>query len=439
MMIYRANILFTPTPEAFCVLERGYIVVAEDGTIEGVYRGRDARVPSECEILPEAYAGAEVRDFGEALLIPAMNDLHVHAPQYRNMGIAMDMELLPWLNTYTFPEEERYADLAYADYMYRRFVHNLWLHGTMRAAVFATTHADATCLLADLFAEAGMGAFIGLVGMDRNCPEALANRPETAIRDMERLEAHVAGYERVKPIVTPRFIPACTPMMLRALGDFAARHHLPVQSHLSENRSEIQWVRELEPQATCYGDAYRRYGLFGQTPTLMAHCCYTEGEELRLMRENQVYAVHCPTSNCNLGSGIAPVRRFLQEGVPVALGTDISGGHHLSLFRVMQYAVEMSKLRYAQTQGEEPFLKLSEVFYLATKGGGSFFGKVGSFEKGYAFDALVIEDGALSALPKEATPYDLKQRLERFVYLGDDRHITQRFCQGKEIKLTINN
>lgn len=422
MAIYRANILFTPTPEAFCVLERGYVVVAEDGTIEGVY-----------ETLSEAYMGADVRDFGEALLIPAMNDLHVHAPQYRNMGIAMDMELLPWLNTYTFPEEERYADLAYADYMYRRFVHDLWLHGTMRAAVFATTHADATCLLADLFAEAGMGAYIGLVGMDRNCPAALANNPETAIRDMERLAAHVAGYERVKPIVTPRFIPACTPMMLQALGDFAARHHLPVQSHLSENRSEIQWVRELEPEATCYGDAYRRYGLFGQTVTLMAHCCYTEGEELRLMRENQVYAVHCPTSNCNLGSGIAPVRRFLQEGVPVALGTDISGGHHLSLFRVMQYAVEMSKLRYAQTQGKEPFLKLSEVFYLATKGGSSFFGKVGSFEKDYAFDALVIDDTALSALPTEATPYDLKQRLERFVYLGDDRQIKHRFCQGKEI------
>ena len=449
-MIYRGNILFTPTPEAFCVLERGYIVVAEDGTIEGVYRGRDARVPSEFEALPEAYAGAEVRDFGEALLIPAMNDLHVHAPQYRNMGIAMDMELLPWLNTYTFPEEERYADLAYADHMYRRFVHDLWLHGTMRAAVFATTHADATCLLADLFAEAGMGAYIGLVGMDRNCPAALANNPEKAIRDMERLTAHVAGYARVKPIVTPRFIPACTPAMLQALGDFAARYHLPVQSHLSENRSEIQWVRELEPEATCYGDAYRRYGLFGETlsagetptspvPTLMAHCCYTEGEELRLMRGNQVYAVHCPTSNCNLGSGIAPVRRFLQEGVPIALGSDISGGHHLSMFRVMQYTVEMSKLRYAQTQGEEPFLKLSEVFYLATKGGGSFFGKVGSFEKGYAFDALVIDDTALSALPKEATPYDLKQRLERFVYLGDDRQITYRFCQGKEIKLTINN
>ena len=160
------------------------------------------------------------------------------------------------------------------------------------------------------------------------------------------------------------------------------------------------------------------------------------------MRDNQVYAVHCPTSNCNLGTAIATVRRFMQEGVPVALGSDISGGHHLSLFRVMHYAVEMSKLRYAQTQGKEPFLKLSEAFYLATKGGGSFFGKVGAFEKGYAFDALVIDDAkGLYKSPMKGDvdipPYDLKQRLERFVYLGDDRHITHRFCQGKEIEINI--
>lgn len=432
MKIYRANILFTPTPEAFCVLERGYIVVADDGKIEGVYCGREACVPDDFDPLPEQYAGAEVRDFGDALLIPAMNDLHVHAPQYRNMGIAMDMELLPWLNTYTFPEEERYADLAYADYMYRRFVHDLWLQGTMRAAVFATIHLPTTCHLASLFREAGMGAYIGLVGMDRNCPEKLRNTPAQVVEGMQQLLNEAT--EMVQPIITPRFVPACSPAMLQALGDFAVAHHLPVQSHLSENRSEIAWVRELEPQASCYGDAYHRYGLFGKTPTLMAHCCYTEGEELRLMRENRVYAVHCPTSNCNLGSGIAPVRLFLQEDVPVALGSDISGGHHLSIFRVIQYAVEMSKLRYAQTQGEEPFLKLSEAFYLATKGGGSFFGKVGSFEKGYAFDALVIDDVGLNIFPSLATPYTIIHRLERYIYLGDDRQIVCRFCQGNKIE-----
>jgi guanine deaminase len=150
------------------------------------------------------------------------------------------------------------------------------------------------------------------------------------------------------------------------------------------------------------------------------------------MREQNVYAVHCPTSNCNLASGIAPVRKLLQQGVNVALGSDIAGGHHLSMFRVMQYAVQMSKLQYTASDGKYPFLTLSEVFHMATKIGGSLFGKVGSFEKGYAFDALVIDDLCLS--PHHLITSSPIERLERFVYLGDDRHIQHRFCQGNEIK-----
>lgn len=424
MNIYRANILFTPQPDAFRVVERGYIVVAEDGLIEGVY-----------ETLPPQYVSLPVVDYDDALLIPAMNDLHTHAPQYHNMGIAMDMELLPWLNTYTFPEESRYSDIHYAEYMYRRFVHDLWQNGTMRAAIFASIHLPATCLLADLFHTVGMGAYVGLVGMDRNGPDNLSNTAKEAVRDTLNLLEHTQSYPLVNPIVTPRFVPSCSPDMLRKLGELAHQYNLPVQSHLSENRSEIAWVKELEPQSTCYGDAYRRYGLFGQQPTLMAHCCYTDGEEMRLMRENNVFVVHCPISNCNLGSGIAPIRTFLEEDVPVALGTDVSGGHHLSMFRVLQYTMQMSKLQYARSEGKMPFLTLAEAFYLATKSGGSFFGKVGSFEPGYAFDALVIDDNRLNA--SDATlgikPYDLLHRLERYIYLGDDRQLAHRFCQGIEI------
>jgi guanine deaminase len=162
----------------------------------------------------------------------------------------------------------------------------------------------------------------------------------------------------------------------------------------------------------------------------MAHCCYTEGEELQLMRDNDVCVVHCPTSNCNLASGIAPIRQFLQTGLRVALGSDVAAGHHLSIFRVMQYAVQMSKLQYALSDGKYPFLTLSEVFHMATKQGGSFFGKVGSFEVGYAFDALVIDDSDINGMFPQM---NCQQRLERFIYLGDDRHIQHRFCQGKEI------
>ena len=421
MKIYKANILHTPSPECFEVYRDGYIVVDDGGIIQGVH-----------DTLPADMEGMPIVDFGNRLLIPAMNDMHVHAPQYANMGVAMDMELIPWLNTYTFPEEEKFSNEEYAQTVYRAFVAELCRQGTMRAAVFATTHLPATLCLAKTFDEAGMGALIGLIGMDRHSPESLTNTAQDWKADMQQLMQSLTNKALVQPIITPRFIPSCTPDMLQRMGEMAAQYDLPVQSHLSENKQEIAWVQQLEPQSTCYGDAYYRYGLFGQTPTLMAHCCYTEGKELQLMRDHDVCVVHCPTSNCNLASGIAPIRQFLQAGLRVALGSDVAAGHHLSIFRVMQYAVQMSKLQYALSDGKYPFLTLSEVFHMATKQGGSFFGKVGSFEVGYAFDALVIDDSDINGMCPQM---NCQQRLERFIYLGDDRHITHRFCQGKEISL----
>lgn len=420
MKLYRANILYTPTPEKFEILEHGYIAVTDEGIIEGCYNSR-----------PDHLGDAVLVDYGDQLLIPGMNDLHVHAPQYRNMGIAMDLELLPWLNTYTFPEEKKFSDTAYAEKIYRRFVHELWMQGTMRSAIFATIHPEATMLLARLLKEAGLGGYVGLVGMNRNCPDYLCNSTEDAIQDTKKLINFLqrdGNDALVKPIITPRFVPSCTDKMLEAFGKLAIEHNLPVQSHLSENIREIAWVKELQPTAENYGDAYYRYGLFGQTPTLMAHCCYTEGRELELMVKQGVYAVHCPTSNSNLASGMAHVRTLLNNNVKVALGTDVSGGNNLSILRVIQYAIQVSKLRYAETKGEMPFLTLSEAFYLATKSGGSFFGKVGSFEKGYEFDALVVDDGYLNY-----DNYPLLNRIERYIYLGDDRDIKHKFCRGKEL------
>lgn len=416
MTLYRANILYTPTPNAFEIVIHGYVAVDDQGVIEGVYQTK-----------PRRLSGCPVVDYGDMLMIPAMNDMHVHAPQYRNMGLAMDLELLPWLNTYTFPEERKFADTAYAERIYSRFVHELWMQGTMRAAVFATVHPEATTLLAKLFRKAGMGAYIGLVGMDRNCPDFLCNSVHDVVEGTRRL--HAEDDTLVRTIVTPRFVPSCTDEMQAALGELAMRTGMPVQSHLSENVSEIAWVGELEPESESYGDAYYRHGLFGQTPTLMAHCCYTAGKELELMQRQHVYAVHCPTSNSNLASGMAPVRTLMNAGVPVCLGTDISGGNNASILRIIQYAIQVSKLVYAESKGKTPFLTLSEAFYLATKSGGSFFGKVGSFEPGYEFDALVIDDAYLNF-----DHYPLLNRIERFIYLGDDRDIKVRFCCGKEIK-----
>lgn len=416
--IYKANILFTKEKSRFEILENGYIAVDDNGCVIGVAKDL-ASIDGE---------GAEIIDFGDRLLIPAMNDLHVHAPQYRNQGIAMDLELLPWLENYTFPEEMKYADTAYAERMYRRFVRDLWRFGTMRSCVFATIHTESTRLLMNIFEEAGMGALVGKVGMNRNCPEGLSESVESYIEGMEALMKE-KGKSLVGTIITPRFVPTCTPEMLRACGDLAAKYHLPVQSHLSENKDEIAWVAELEPESTCYGDAYNRYGLFGQTPTIMAHCVWSEGKEVELMKRNNVMVAHCPTSNFNVASGMAPIRRFLNEGLRVGLGSDISGGHDLSIFRMMVYAIQVSKMHYQQDHNL-PFLTLSEAFWMATKSAGTFFGRVGSFEPGYEFDALVIDDSDLNH-----DNYTLLERIERYIYLGDDRQIVHRFCRGKEVVL----
>ena len=398
--IYRANILFTKERTHFEVIERGYVVVDDSG-----------RVVEVTEHLSEEHEGVEVVDYGDRLLIPAMNDLHVHAPQYRNQGIAMDLELLPWLQNYTFPEEMKYCDTKYAERMYRRFVHDMWRFGTMRACLFATIHKESTLLLMNIFKETGMGALVGKVAMNRNCPEGLTETVDDMVQGYEELIKECGEDSLVRPIITPRFVPSCTPEMLRACGELAAKYQLPVQSHLSENKDEIAWVKELEPESTCYGDAYDRYGLFGQTPTVMAHCVWSDGEELELIKRRGVVVAHCPTSNFNVASGMAPIRKFLDEGVKVGLGSDISGGHDLSIFRMMVYAIQVSKMHYQQNHNV-PFLSLSEVFWIATKSAGSFFGRVGSFEPGYEFDALVIDDSDLNH-----DNYTLLERLERYIYL----------------------
>lgn len=417
MKLYKANIIFTREKDHFEVLEHGYV---------GVEGGRVVRVATSAEAFGDEVE--EVIDYGDRLLIPAMNDMHVHAPQYRNQAISMDLELLPWLMNYTFPEEAKFSDTRYAKRMYSRFVRDLWRFGTMRSAVFATIHLESTRLLMRLFRDAGMGALVGKVDMDRNAIDALHESVDEAVAKNEALIAEWNDPNGlVRPIITPRFIPSCTPLMLRACGKLAKKYGLPVQSHLSENPSEIAWVQELEPESRNYGDAYDRYGLFGQTPTIMAHCVHTPDDELDLMTRRNVMVAHCPTSNLNVSSGMAPIRSFLNRGVKVGLGSDISGGHDLSIMRMMVYAIQVSKMYYRRDPGQR-FLTLSEAFWIATKSAGSFFGRVGSFEPGYEFDALVIDDSDLNH-----DNYSLLHRLERFIYLGDDRNIAVRFCRGQQI------
>lgn len=418
--VLKGSICYSEADRSLKTMEQGYLV-CQDGKSAGVYKE-----------LPVQYADYPLQDWGDMLIIPGLVDLHIHAPQFAFRGLGMDLELLDWLNTNTFPEEAKYADLEYAKKAYGIFAEAMKKSATTRACIFGTIHRPATELLMDLMEETGLKTMIGKVNMDRNSPDYLREQgaKESEQETLCWLEETGSKYENVKPILTPRFIPSCTDDLMERLGRLQKEYGLPVQSHLSENQGEVTWVKELCPASEFYGDAYDQFGLFGGNgKTVMAHCVSSSEEEIELIKERGVYIAHCPQSNTNLSSGIAPVRTYLDRELNVGLGTDVAGGSGESIFRAMADAIQVSKLRWRLKDERLKPLTVEEAFYLGTLGGGSFFGQVGSFLEGYEFDALILDD---SGLPHPQA-LNLKERLERFIYLSDDRHLKGKYIGGNRI------
>ena len=389
--------------------------------------------------LPEEYSALPLYDYGDALIFPGMVDLHVHAPQYAFRGMCMDLELMEWLGRYTFPEEEKYEDLEYARTAYGIFVDALKNGATTRSCIFATRHRYATELLMELMEESGLVSYVGKVNMDREASEALTEDSAdiSAYTTFGWINAVKDKFENTKPILTPRFIPCCTDKLMEELREIQMAYGIPVQSHLSESKGEIDFVKFLRPDNPFYGDSYNEYDLFGKNDdintdvkTVMAHCVWSTDEEVELMRKNGVFVAHCPASNMNLTSGIAPIRKYLDLGLNIGLGSDVAGGHSDSIFRAITDTIQVSKMYFRMVDEAYRPLVFSEAFYLATKGGGAFFGKVGSFEEGYEFDAVVMDD---SVLPHPQS-LNLAERMERAVYLGlDEKNITAKFVAGRKI------
>lgn len=421
MTIIKGHICYSTDKDTLHTVENGYLA-CERGKVKRVY-----------ESLPEEFEGIPIEDYGDRLIIPGLVDLHMHAPQYAFRGLGMDMELLDWLEAHTFPEEAKYKDLAYAREAYTYFVEDLKGGATTRACIFGTVHKEATTLLMELLEDAGIGAMVGKVNMDRNSPEYLCEESAeaSALATVEWLEGIKDRFTLVKPILTPRFIPTCSDALMERLKDIQKQYKLPMQSHLSENQGEIAWVQELCPDTRFYGEAYAKFGMFGgDCPTVMAHCVSSNEAELALMKKNNVFIAHCPQSNENLSSGIAPVRKFLDMGIPTGLGCDVAGGHVTSIFRAMADAIQVSKLRWRLVDDTLKPLTVEEAFYMATMGGGAFFGKIGSFLEGYEFDAVVLDDTNLPH-PQKLT---VKERLERIVYFSDDRNIYDKYVSGVRTK-----
>lgn len=419
--IIHGDICYSRDKNTLVTHEGGYLV-CEHGFSQGVF-----------DAIPDEYANLKIHDYSGMLVMPGMVDLHIHAPQYAYRGLGMDRELLDWLNTYAFPEESKYGDLSYADKAYTIFTDAIKKSATTRLVIFGTLHREATELLMDQLEESGVVSFVGKVNMDRNAPDNLREASAKAsLADTERfIKETQHKYNNTAPIITPRFTPSCSDELMQGLGELSKRYGVRVQSHLSENPGEVAWVRELCPWAENYGEAYNRFGLFGKPEkTVMAHCVYSDDNEIARMKENGVFIAHCPASNTNVASGIAPMRQYLDLDMNLGLGSDVAGGHSESLFTAMVDALQASRLYWRLVDQRQKPLNVTEVFYLATKGGGAFFGKVGSFEEGYECDAVILDDSLLPHPQK----LSLQERLERAIYLGGDvKAMKAKVCRGKVI------
>ena len=418
--ILKGDICFSKNKDEIKNIHDGYVVCV-DGISQGAYKK-----------LPEEYKDLELIDYSGKLILPGLVDLHVHAPQFSYRGLGMDLELIDWLNTYTFPQEAKYDDINYARKMYQRFVDDVKKGPNTRSVVFATLHVESTIELMDIFEQSKMVSYIGKVNMDRNGSENLQEESanQSAKDTIRWIESIQDRYERTFPIVTPRFTPSCSDDLMRQLSIIRKKYNLKVQSHLSENQGEIKWVSELCPYTQFYGQAYSKFNMFGgDCPTVMAHCVWSCEEEQELMKKQGVFIAHCPNSNTNLSSGIAPVRKYINDNQNIGLGSDVAGGTHTSIFKAMVDAISVSKLRWKLVDQDYVPITVAEAFYLGTIGGGKFFGKVGSFESGYEFDAIVVDDSRYTP----QNQWDDVQRLEKTIYLSYDFDVIHKYVQGRKL------
>ena len=413
--ILKGNIVAAPELGKLDIVENGYLV-AVDGVIEGVY-----------ETLPEKFAGCEVEDCGKDLILQTFSDMHLHAPQYAMLGMGMDMPLIDWLNTYTFPTEAHFADPEVARPIYKQLAQELVSNGTTRVVMFSSLHRESTLVLMDELEKAGVTGYVGKVNMDRNGGE---NYQETTQESMDETVKWIeqCDFEHVKPVITPRFTPTCTNELMEFLGKLAAEKDLPIQSHLSENTGEIAWVKELHPDCQQYWETYAKYNMWNDR-TVMAHCVWSDERERKAIKDAGVWVCHCASSNEDLISGYAPIRVMLDEGVRVVLGSDIAGGDHISMFDNVTASIRASKARRIMTNWETDFLTVAEAYYLGTSAACEFFGEKPGFAAGNPLHAIVVRDDQLPDVRQRTT----QERFERCMYRRQPDAIRTVYSAGRKV------
>lgn len=397
------------------------LVIIQEGKIQwfGPWQEGQSRLPTN----------AELQHYPDQLIVPGFIDTHIHFPQTEMVG-AYGEQLLEWLNTYTFPTEIQFQDASYSEKIAEFFVQELLKNGTTTALVFCTVHPESVDALFNAATTRNMRLIAGKVLMDRHAPEALTDTAETAYTDSKALIEKWHGQGRNLYAITPRFAPTSTPEQLQKAGQLKAEYpDVYVHTHLSENKNEIAWVKELFPEREGYLDVYHHYGLTG-SKSVFAHCVHLEDEEWDCMHQTDSVIAFCPTSNLFLGSGLFPLKKTWDKGVKVGLGTDIGAGTSFNQLQTLNEAYKVQQL-----QGEK--LSAFEALYHATLGGAkalSLDDRLGNFNIGKEADFVVLDLNATALQQlRQSRAKNIEDAFFALTMLGDDRNIAATYVYGAAV------
>lgn len=447
MKYFKGNLFDTPEYGNLYYGEDQLICVNDAGYIEARLDPVSDRDVYQATLAKARQAGDLVIFEDHQVLLPGFIDLHIHAPQWPQAGIALDEPLNVWLDECTFPLEAKFEDVYFASRVYEDLVSHLLSLGTTTALYFATVHRQASYRLAEICAQLGQRGLVGKVVMDKAdaCPTFYRDAStSTALAETEHfiqdvLKLNETTYQGVYPVVTPRFIPSCTDEALAGLGALARKYDVHIQSHCSEGQWQHDTVYERYGKSDT--QALHDFNLLGKK-SVMAHAPYLSDEDCRLFHETGTAVAHCPISNAYFANGVLPVKKFHQQGVEIGLGSDISGGFSPSLYDNLRQAVMASRLLEDGVDVQVAFdrrgvkdsrITMTEAFYLATKAGGRALDlPLGSFEVGMACDFQVIDLKAPHhPLPDFGVFSEPEQVLHRLLYLANAENIAQVYVQSR--------
>lgn len=401
----------------------------EDGLLI-IKDGLVAQIGSYEDLITTLDVSVDIIYYENGLIMPGFIDTHVHYPQ-TEMIASYGEQLLEWLENYTFPFEDKFSDIAHGKRVAEFFLSQLLDTGTTTALVFGTVHKESVDAFFTVAQQKKLRMICGKVLMDQNCPDYLSDTAQSGYEDSKALIEKWHKVDRLQYAITPRFAPTCSREQLDLAGKLLDENpSVYLHTHLSENKAEISWVKELFPKSKNYLDVYDKSKLLGRR-SVFAHGVHLHDSECQRLSESHSAIAFCPSSNLFLGSGLFNLTQAIQFDVNVGLGTDVGAGTSFSMLRTMNEGYKTQQLRNDKLS---PF----QSFYLATLGGAislDLEGVIGNFTLGAEADFIVLDYHGTPLMERRIKHcHTISEKLFVLSMLGDERHVKATYIMGDMFK-----